>query len=102
VYSLKFLSIGNSLPKAIAGQTAAVNAITNSIASWEFKRKMGLSKPLVLAISGPTGVGKSETGLAEQYILPDEITLHGLHTFCSPAFTSFLSLCPHSYMNIRF
>ena len=69
------------MPKAIAGQTAAVNAITNSIASWEFKRKMGLSKPLVLAISGPTGVGKSETGLAEEHNLPIETTPHRRLTF---------------------
>ena len=35
--------------------------ILNAISGWEFQKSAGLSEPLVLALTGPTGVGKSET-----------------------------------------
>jgi hypothetical protein len=47
----------------IGGQKRALDAITSSVAGWEFRRKSGNADPLVLAISGPPGVGKSETGM---------------------------------------
>lgn len=33
----------------------------NAISGWEFQHQAGHSEPLVLALTGPTGVGKSET-----------------------------------------
>ena len=53
----------DSLERIIGGQKRALDTITSSIAGWEFRRKSGNLDPLVLAISGPPGVGKSETGL---------------------------------------
>ena len=53
----------DSLERMIGGQKRALDAITSSIAGWEFRRKSGNADPLVLAISGPPGVGKSETGM---------------------------------------
>jgi pantothenate kinase-related protein Tda10 len=47
----------------IGGQKRALDDITSSIAGWEFRRKSGNADPLVLAISGPPGVGNSETGM---------------------------------------
>ena len=52
----------DSLERIIGGQKRALDTITSSIAGWEFRRKSGNVDPLVLAISGPPGVGKSETG----------------------------------------
>lgn len=54
----------NSLTKVIGGQKNALSILSNSIVAWDLKRKAGMSEPLVLSISGPTGVGKSETGAA--------------------------------------
>ena len=55
------LALNKSLPLTIRGQSGGVDIILNAIASWEFQRRVGLSEPLVLAIAGSTGVGKSET-----------------------------------------
>jgi len=49
------------LPLQIQGQDEGLEIITNAIAGWDFKRKSGSSQPLVLAVTGSTGVGKSET-----------------------------------------
>lgn len=54
-------SINTSLSKTIKGQDIAVDAIVNAFAAWEFDKRGGYAGPLVLAITGPTGVGKSET-----------------------------------------
>ena len=52
----------NSLPRFITGQDDAILDLSKSIARWDERRKAGKLLPLVLSISGPTGVGKSETG----------------------------------------
>jgi len=55
-------ALNASLPLHIRGQHGGVEIILNAVASWEFQRRVGLlSEPLVLAIAGSTGVGKSET-----------------------------------------
>ena len=54
-------SLNESLPINIRGQRGGVDIILNAVAAWEFQRRVGLSEPLVLAIAGSTGVGKSET-----------------------------------------
>ena len=51
-----------SLPFVIRGQQGGIESVLNAFSAWEFSRKSGSSGPLVLAIVGPTGVGKSETG----------------------------------------
>ena len=55
------VSLNESLPINIRGQRGGVDIILNAVAAWEFQRRVGLSEPLVLAIAGSTGVGKSET-----------------------------------------
>mmetsp|Transcript_25103 Transcript_25103/g.46925 ORF Transcript_25103/g.46925 Transcript_25103/m.46925 type:complete len:501 (-) Transcript_25103:106-1608(-) len=52
------------LPATISGQDQGLTMILDVFSAWEFSRKAGLQQPLVLAITGPTGVGKSETGFA--------------------------------------
>lgn len=56
------LSLAHHLPASISGQDQGVEMILDTFSSWEFSRKAGYQQPLVLAITGPTGVGKSETG----------------------------------------
>jgi len=55
-------NMNQMLPAYIRGQDHGVDAITNAIAAWQFSRQAGHGVPLVLAITGPTGVGKSESG----------------------------------------
>lgn len=55
-------SLTQRLPTLISGQDQGVEMILDTFSSWEFSRKAGYQQPLVLAITGPTGVGKSETG----------------------------------------
>ena len=52
----------NSLQCNVTGQDAGLKSIVNAFSTWESNKKVGLSGPLVLAIVGPNGVGKSETG----------------------------------------
>lgn len=54
-------SLNTTLSKRIVGQPAGLETIVEAFAAWEFNTKMGYSGPLVLAISGPTGVGKTES-----------------------------------------
>lgn len=54
-------SVASALPMNIRGQDEGVKSIINAIAGWEMQKKSGLSRPLVMAITGSTGVGKSET-----------------------------------------
>ena len=51
-----------SLPSNIAGQDVASETILNALFVWESKKNSHPSGPLVLAIVGQNGVGKSETG----------------------------------------
>lgn len=44
------------LPKVILGQDEAISSIWNAVAAWEFNKRSGLTEPLVLALTGPTGV----------------------------------------------
>ena len=64
-------SVKDVLPQYIRGQHEAVDIIVNAVASWEFGKKSGKSDPLVLALTGSTGIGKSETAfrLAESIFL---------------------------------
>ena len=43
------------LSNNIQCQDQAVSSIINSVASWEFQRRSGLSQALLLVFSGPTG-----------------------------------------------
>ncbi len=54
-------SVAEVLPKNVRGQDEGVSSIVNAIAGWEMQKKSGQSRPLVMAITGSTGVGKSET-----------------------------------------
>eukprot|EP00611_Tribonema_gayanum_P029080 TRINITY_DN7680_c0_g2_i7.p1 TRINITY_DN7680_c0_g2~~TRINITY_DN7680_c0_g2_i7.p1 ORF type:complete len:599 (+),score=251.38 TRINITY_DN7680_c0_g2_i7:1695-3491(+) len=49
------------LTAKIKGQSLAVDQIVKAFESWQFQRKAGLRQPLVLALTGQTGVGKTET-----------------------------------------
>lgn len=40
----------------------AVESIIDAVRGWENSKRTGTFYPLVLAIAGPIGVGKSETG----------------------------------------
>ena len=52
----------NSLTSNVTGQDAGLKSIVNAFSMWELNKKSGKTGPLVLAIVGPNGVGKSETG----------------------------------------
>ena len=64
-------SVKEILPQYIRGQDEGIEIVVNAVASWEFGRKSGKSDPLVLALTGSTGIGKSETAfrLAEAMFL---------------------------------
>jgi len=49
------------LPQRIKGQEKAQQAILSAFQYWEMGRKQASQQPLVIAITGPTGVGKTET-----------------------------------------
>ena len=53
--------LAHHLPAHIRAQDEALDVIMNAAAAWEFGRIGGVSSPLVLAMTGSTGVGKSET-----------------------------------------
>jgi Cdc6-like AAA superfamily ATPase len=54
-------SLNSSLTQHIKGQSEGISTIINAFDDWEFRKSSGTHEPLVLAITGPTGVGKSET-----------------------------------------
>lgn len=56
-----FLLSSIRLYSRIRGQDEAMNAIISAFATWEMDKQLGNHRPLVLAFTGPTGVGKSET-----------------------------------------
>lgn len=55
------LGIKNNLPIHIKAQKEGIEFIVNAFSSWEFQKRSGLSEPLILAFTGSTGVGKTET-----------------------------------------
>lgn len=55
------VSIKNNLPMHIKAQKEGIEFIVNAVSSWEFQKRSGLSEPLILAFTGSTGVGKTET-----------------------------------------
>ena len=54
-------SVESLLPQYIRGQDEALRIIVNAVSAWEFGKRSGKSDALVLALTGSTGVGKSET-----------------------------------------
>ena len=56
-YMYVYNTILYSLHQHIKGQDEGIEAVTNAISAWEFQRRStnGVSEPLVLAITGPTG-----------------------------------------------
>ena len=52
----------HSLASNVTGQDAGLKSIVSAFVAWESNKKIGPTGPLVLAIVGPNGVGKSETG----------------------------------------
>ena len=54
-------SAESQLPQYIRGQDEALKIIVNAVSAWEFGKRSGKSDALVLALTGSTGVGKSET-----------------------------------------
>jgi DNA polymerase III delta prime subunit len=54
-------SLTKSVPDFIRGQDNALSYINTSIAAWESNKHDKNIKPLVLAFTGSTGVGKTET-----------------------------------------
>eukprot|EP01031_Cornospumella_fuschlensis_P029988 gene29988-36222_t len=53
--------VNQSLTSHISGQDESLDSIVSAISVWEMQKKMDHREPLVLAITGPTGVGKTET-----------------------------------------
>eukprot|EP00941_MAST-03F_sp_MAST-3F-sp1_P006189 g6189.t1 len=49
------------LNEKIVAQPLAINLINTAFSVWNMNRSNGISEPLVLAFTGPTGVGKTET-----------------------------------------
>jgi Cdc6-like AAA superfamily ATPase len=54
-------SVKETLNKVIKGQDEGVSMILNALHAWEFQRTLGIHQPMVIAITGSTGVGKTET-----------------------------------------
>lgn len=54
-------SLTKNVPDFIRGQDEALSYINNSIAAWESSKEENNQNPLVLAFTGSTGVGKTET-----------------------------------------
>ena len=51
-----------SLQNNVTGQVAGLESISRAFSIWESNKNYGQPEPLVLAIVGPTGAGKTETG----------------------------------------
>ena len=54
-------ALAERLPASISGQEQGVGLILDTFSSWEFSRKAGYQQALVLAVTGPTGVGESRS-----------------------------------------
>ena len=52
----------HSFSSNVTGQVSGLKSIVSAFFAWESNKKIGPTGPLVLAIVGPNGVGKSETG----------------------------------------
>ncbi|CAM9939407.1 unnamed protein product, partial [Phaeothamnion confervicola] len=63
-------SVKRGLATKIIAQPMATEALLGAIQQWDFARSSGKPEPLVVAITGPTGVGKTETAwvLAESIL----------------------------------
>jgi len=58
-------SLQHVLSERIIAQDAAISAITDGFAAWDMDRRSQSSEhPMVLAFTGPTGVGKTESAYA--------------------------------------
>ena len=55
-------AVGETLRANIRAQEHAINATVSAIEAWEFSRGSANAAPLVLALTGPTGAGKTESG----------------------------------------
>eukprot|EP00937_MAST-01D_sp_MAST-1D-sp2_P003091 g3091.t1 len=55
-------AVGEHLRRNLRAQDHAVNATVAAIQAWEFSRGSAGAAPLVLALTGPTGAGKTESG----------------------------------------
>lgn len=68
-------SVQNRLSNTIKGQDEAIDIVINAVAAWESRREVhgdvadtahaeaGHSGPLILALTGSTGIGKTETSI---------------------------------------
>ena len=73
-----YRAVKRALEAGIVGQAAAVRQVLDAVAAWEDDHRRGRDRPLVLTLTGPTGVGKTETAnliaralLAASYRDPD-------------------------------
>lgn len=88
----------NSLHHHIKGQDEGRSAIISALIGWESQKMAGLSQPLVLAITGPTGVV-----LSTLFSLP--VIGFFLFIFCSTLaeikniYTNFIST--HQYRSLE-
>ena len=51
-------ALESRLRSHIAGQDEAVAIVRSAVAAWEMNRRSASGEPLVMAFTGPTGVGK--------------------------------------------
>jgi hypothetical protein len=86
VYICLHVTFRCRLLRHIAGQKEGVDSLLGCLEAWEMSKEDGVSRePLVMAITGPTGVGKSETGfrVAEALLAPPPSTMDALRRVAS-------------------
>jgi hypothetical protein len=68
-------AVRDELTRNLRAQNHAINATVEAIRSWEFSRNSKSATPLVLALTGPTGAGKTETSnlIAEALFVRKEV-----------------------------
>ena len=68
-------AVRDELTRNLRAQNHAINATVDAIRSWEFSRNSKSATPLVLALTGPTGAGKTETSnlIAEALFVRKEV-----------------------------
>lgn len=60
----------SELPVFIKGQPKAVSMLADAVQAWEYRKEnLGRAGPLVVALAGDTGTGKSETAIRTAEIL---------------------------------
>ena len=74
----------------VKGQDEGLNFILNAFSSWEFQKSSGVQEPLVLAITGPTGIGKTETAFRIGEALFQNGTVWTSHDVNMPPCLAFL------------